>query len=443
MAVGNGYSSIIGTGKQTVKPVAIKDWALPKEQIQQQNQGEQVYVRDYVKAKATASGVDIADDDIKYDGSDGSVYVKGMSIGKVDSIDDKGFSKMGKSQIDAGLDSVFNNLGSMPSSQYGREQAFIKQGLDSNQNSIDYGKQYRDANYEARGQVMEHWVTDPIKRNQEAWEQAQRIYGGVGKDEGLGVMSSAGTGGNIDTTSLGASERAEAVRMMEAFNNILNLYNAQGAGLEAGASGYANDNLTFTQSEAIPTELALKGLQTVADIENQKKQTDATVASMEADITGEIPISIRNKNNPFVKVNDRGAFELINPDVNYQEIIDKLVESGQGDSQLAKDLNDARIFKTQAYPKYAEWASSVKDIGENRTATKKAQDEALALEKQIQADETAYNNALLDLSREELKSANASQAIAGLSSIYDMAIKSGDSDTASRAWQQILNLYGM
>ena len=443
MAFTNGYNSIIGTGKQKPPSVAIKDWALPKEQVQQQNQGEQVYVRDYVKAKATASGVDISDDDIKYDDTDGSVYVKGMSIGKVDSINDSGMSKMGKSQIDAGLDSVFNNLGTTPSSQYGREQSFIKQGLDSNQNSIDYNKQYRDANYEARGQVIEHWSQDPLKRNQESWEEAQKIYGGVGKDEGLGVMASAGTGGNIDSTSLGAAERAEAVRMMEAFNRMLDVYNAQGAGLEAGASGYANDNLTFTQSEAIPTSQAIEGLRAVTDVDNQRKQTDATVSAMEADITGEIPLSIRNRSNPFVKTNDRGAYELINPDINYQSIVDELVKAGQGDSQLVKDLNDARILKTQAYPKFSQWASTVKDIGDNRTATKTAQDESIALEKEALANDREYQQAVLNMTERELQSAEKSTAIGALTSLYGAAMSAGDTDTASRVMGQLYSLLGV
>ena len=358
---GNADEAVMSTGYQKTYP-ELKDYAKPKSQNTSSNNpqvgynGEQVYTRDYIKDWGIQHGVDISDNDIRYDGRDGSVYVKGQNIGQVTDIDEQGHSRMNKEMLDSTMNSKFSNL-TTPDSQYGWDQKFKSQGADANDKTLQYTDEYMQGNLDTLNARSKHYQTDPMQANPDWWAEAERIYGGVANDEALGVAAEAGTGGNIDSTSLAGMERARSVRMMEAFNALNQLYGLQGQGLGETADQYANNYLTFAQANAIPSQEARAWMQTNADVDNARKQTDATINAMNAEITGQAPADVMMRDSGLYIYDERGNAYLKDPTIDYTARADEL--EAQGKFGEAAKYRQAAEFKVLNYPQYEQYKNSI------------------------------------------------------------------------------------
>lgn len=358
---GNADGAVMSTGYQKTYP-ELKDYANPKSQNTSSNNpqvgynGEQVYTRDYIKDWGIQHGVDISDNDIKYDGRDGSVYVKGQNIGQVTDVDEQGYSRMNKEMLDSTMNSKFSNL-TTPDSQYGWDQKFKGQGAESIQNTNDYSTRYAEENLAGRMAARQHYQTDPMQANPDWWAEAERIYGGVANDEALGVAAEAGTGGNIDSTSLAGMERARSVRMMEAFNALNQLYGLQGEGLERNAAGTMDDYLKFAQGNSIPANDSMNWYRTVSDVENARKQTDATINAMNAEITGQTPADVMMRDSGLYIYDERGNAYLKDPTIDYTARANEL--EAQGKFGEAAKYRQAAEFKVLNYPQYEQYKNSV------------------------------------------------------------------------------------
>ena len=206
----------------------------------------------------------------------------------------------------------------------------------------------------------------------------------------MGAMAEAGTGSNIDSTSLAAGQRAKDIRTKDALDTLNMLYSEQGRGLLENASGSATDALNFAQANDIVAGRSESTLGTMANIENTGKQTDATIGMMDAEVSGNIPYETMLRTNPYINFDDQGKPQLIDEDKDYAAALRQLEAVGLGNSQEANDLRFARAFKTINLPEYRQYGSEAPSPVQKTTASLEAEEaqkqftQSLAYEKQAQ-----------------------------------------------------------
>lgn len=361
---GNADGAIMSTGYQKTYP-ELKDYVNPKSQNASSNNpqvgynGEQVYTRDYIKDWGIQHGIDISDNDIRYDDRDGSVYVKGQNIGQVTDIDEQGYSRMNREMLDSTMNSKFSNL-TTPETQYGWNQKFKGQGAEAIDNINNSYNDYSQGALETLKARSQHYQTDPTQANPEWWAEAERIYGGVANDEALGVAAEAGTGGNIDSTSLAGMERARSVRMMEAFNALNQLYGLQGEGLGSTAAQYGDIYNQMANGASIASQEGRTWMQANADVDNANKQTDATINAMNAEISGQTPADVMMRDSGLYIYDERGKAYLKDPSFDYSAKANEL--EAQGKFGEAARYRQAAEFKVLNYPQYEQYKNNIAPV---------------------------------------------------------------------------------
>lgn len=275
--------------------------------------------------------------------------------------------------------------------------------------------------------------TDPMSTD--AAKSIMARYSGLGENAAKDAYAdgSVRNDGNLDSFS-----KANGDRQREAYETagVESVFDLHERNVEAGGQNY-RDMLGGISIVGDEYDGAVKNANDTAanatDIENANKQSDVNVQAQEADITGEVLEALVRKNNIYF--DDNG--ELINPDLDYQAIINDAVS--RGDTEEAEAAEFARAWKIINVPGYSQYAVGMKTPATKKTQAAKEFDENVRVQdKQIDTNAQIQNKEIDTNAQIQNKQIDVNADVAREE--INASAQTSKQDTAAELYVQAANL---
>lgn len=346
----------------------------------------EVATRSYIQNAAKAKGMDIQDSDITWKDDTGHVYVKGLDIGKPSRVDDKGVSYIDQSSADSALNNLYSVVGNNVTSNAGTQEQLRGVSVNALAKNNDIQSQAWDASLAQRGDLREFMKNNPLESDY--GKTIREDYGGRARNDMRNVAADAGSGANIDSSSLAAMEEAKRVRLAAADDVINNWYKTNIGGMDTNATNYVVDARNAAQIGLDTAAQATSSAQGFNDIRQGNINNQSVVNQINSEISGQIPTDVELQNNQYFHRDDTGNLVLTNPDLDFSNEANKAREAGDTDTER-QALMAAR-FKVTTMPKYASYADKIRSYSSMPTSAINESDKAY--NRDVETDEQARQN---------------------------------------------------
>ncbi|MBQ8001856.1 MAG: hypothetical protein IJ297_00215, partial [Clostridia bacterium] len=278
------------------------------------------------------------------------------------------------SDYDAARGFLENYKGTKPTdTNRGMATENIRTATDTSKKHSEFAGDFEQMWKEGYQNQEDRINADPMST--EAAKNIMKVYNGLG-DAARGDTLADGSvrnDGNLDSFT-----KANADRQKQAYTDagVESVFDLHDRNVWAGGQNYrdmlAGGELVGNEYDGA-VENAVKTAESATDIENANKQSDVSVQAQEAEITGEVPEALTRKNNQFFDESGK----LINPDLDYQEIIN--TATANGDMKTVEDAEAARAWKIINVPGYSQYVPEIKTSSAKQTEAGRQFDENVRL----------------------------------------------------------------
>ena len=297
---------------------------------------KEVQTRNYALKYGEGTGFNINDEDIQY--KNGNVYIRGVNVGKPDRVDENGVSYMSEDKLKGAIDTIKNSQGTNVDGYEAQYDKAVNQNLNARETQAEQLEKQSNT-------AFDWYKTDPLATDY--GKQVMSTYKALGQDDANNSAASAGTGANIDSSSLASMTAAQEARKLAGINAVTQYWAAAGE----GQRGVMNDTQTAWNNYIVAgndTATSIKDNQR-ADTESQNQTNE-----LDANITGRIPIDVERRNsNYFYKDPVTGEYKLYynGENADYSALANEA--EAVGDLDTANKLRGAAEYKAQTNANYA------------------------------------------------------------------------------------------
>lgn len=322
-----------------------------------------VKTRDYLQAKAKPYGYTVKDSDFSYDPVTKEVSFLGHNLGAADYVSSDGYSYFNEDRL-KNIGSVFNDSGI-----YKTGEANYNEQMNAAGNAAAATDALIRSDHQGMTKKYEDYLNTLYNSNPytsstgKAIMQEYQYKGGQASNDA--VASTAGSNaGNIDSYAAANAARQQLAFTVAGTEAALADWNArmdriQNALQNLSSSNQENYNALYNNTEQTRTTA-----QQYFDNRQTAMNNDIAREVEKTNVTGYVPLQWMEEQNPYLDENG----SLVNPDIDYQEIINKqrdilnnpnasAVEKASAEKTI-RDANDARN-KKMTMDKYRSYLNTM------------------------------------------------------------------------------------
>lgn len=306
------------------------------------NPEREVQTRNFALKYSEGNGINLSDEDISF--NNGNVFIRGVNIGKPDRIDENGVSYMSQNRLKNALDNIKSTQGNGVNGYDAQYDRAINQNLSARDSQLNQ-------NSDMAGKVFDWYRTDPL--DTAYGKQVMSTYNALGDDDASNIAASAGSGANLDSSSLASMTAAREARKLAAINAVSAYWSAAGEGQRSVMNDYQNNTNDYVTAGINLANSIGDNKRADADLQNQTNEMDSK-------ITGSVPLDVERRNNGFFyKDPTTGAYKLYygGENADYSALANDA--EANGDMASANRLRDAAEQKALTNANYAGMINSL------------------------------------------------------------------------------------